>query len=291
MDQRTTSHSVNSIALLATGDEICNGDIINSNAPEIARRLFAAGMQVDTHMVVADQRDAIKQAMEFLLKKHRALIITGGLGPTSDDLTRFALSDVLDKPLKFNDKIWEEIVSRLKRFGYLTPPESNRQQALFPEDATVLQNANGTAAGCAAEYNGQLIFMLPGPPAECLPMLHEYVLPRLKAAGFQHINYHKNWLLFGVSEGEMAEKLDDLAKPYACTTGYRICHPYLEFKLHSNQAADFNALLPLIENKIAPYIVADGQKTASELLKQTLRTLKQPLLICDLATGLSLIHI
>lgn len=275
----------NKIALLATGDEISQGDILNTNSQEIAHRLFKQGMRVGNHMVTSDAVAEIEQAITLLLASHNALIITGGLGPTSDDLTRFALAKATDRPLIFDASVWDDIVKRLKRFGYDTPPLSNRQQALFPEGATIIPNPNGTAAGCMLEYHNKLIVMLPGPPFECLPMFEQVTLPALNKAGFSHIEYHKNWLLFGVSEGEIAEKLDALAKPYECITGYRIFYPYIEFKIHSNNKQDFEKLIPHIEEMIRPFIFNDGQKTASEILRATLEKIDFTLTICDFATG------
>ncbi len=274
------------IALLATGDEISNGDILNTNSQEIARKLFDHGMHIGMHMVTPDIIADMERAIDFLLITHDALIITGGLGPTSDDLTRFALAHATQIPLVFHEESWQIIVERLHRFGYHTPPESNRQQALFPENATVIPNPNGTAAGCIMHHQQKLIFMLPGPPQECLPMLHEAVLPELKKAGFQKIDFHKNWLLFGVSEGHIAEILDQLAKPFACTTGYRLFYPYLEFKLHATDANDFNQLVPQIEQAIAPFLIGDGQHMASELLREKIAARPDVILqICDQATG------
>ncbi len=258
-DKLSTSYQV---ALLATGDEICNGDIINSNSHEIAQRLFSEGIQVSTHMSLPDNLAALENGMRFLLQNHSALITTGGLGPTSDDLTRQALSHVLHRPLVFDEATWETIVARIKRFGIHPPPESNRQQALFPQGATIIPNPNGTAAGCMirqihADHHEQFIFMLPGPPAECLPLFETVVLPTLKNNSFQKIVCYKKWLLTGVSEAAIAEKLDKLAQPFDCVTGYRFYYPYLEFKLYSNNQADFDALLPLINEAIAPYLVKE----------------------------------
>ena len=276
------------IAILATGDEISKGDIINSNSQEIALRLTNRGMNVRIHVVVPDTISELELAMAFLLKSHDALIITGGLGPTSDDLTRFALSKIIDKPLVFDETTWNKICARLKRFGYGVPPESNRQQALFPEGAMIIQNPNGTAAGCLIKLKNQIITMLPGPPRECLPMLDNSVLPELINAGYQHVSYHKSWFLFGASEGKIGEELDLLAKPYDCVTGYRLFYPYIEFKLHSNNAEDYAKLLPIIEKAIQPYLISTGEVTASALLQDYLANTNYTLDIHDQATGGSL---
>lgn len=278
----TTTHK---IALLATGDEISNGDILNTNSREIAKRLGDAQMQIGLHAVAPDQIADIEKSITYLLQSHQALIMTGGLGPTSDDLTRYALSQALNKPLIFDETSWQAIVTLLNRYGYTVLPESNRQQALFPEGATIIPNPNGTAAGCMIEHNHQWIFMLPGPPAECLPMIDSIVIPKLKEKHFQQTYFHKNWTLFGVSEGQIAEQLDAISKSYECVTGYRIFYPYLEFKIQVNHEHQFTELLPQIEKIIAPYLFSEGCHTASEQLRETLLKLDYPIQVIDHATG------
>lgn len=279
------NHFSHAIALLATGDEIINGDILNSNAQEIAQQLFNHSCQVQTHLVVPDDINQIERAILFLLQNHSAVIITGGLGPTSDDLTRYALAKALDLQLIFDQPTWDGIVQRLQRFGYKIPPANNRQQALFPENATIIPNPNGTAAGCVLHSNEKFIFMLPGPPSECMPMIERVVIPTLVKAGFQKSLYHDKWLLFSVSEGKIAEEMDQLLKPFECVTGYRLCYPYLEFKIASTQQENFTAAIPVIEKNIAPYMIGNGKKTASVLLKNKLPELKTVLTIRDFATG------
>ena len=273
------------VALLATGDEIIQGDIQNTNSQQIAVRLTNQNIQIGMHMSTGDNIDTIMHAMEFLLASHKGLIITGGLGPTSDDLTRFALSKLINHPLIFDHSIWEYICQRLKRFGYPTPPESNRQQALFPEGATIIPNPNGTAAGCWLQFNDKYIFMLPGPPDECLSMIDSVVLPTLLKNNYQQILYREKWLLFGASEGKIAEELDKIAKPFNCITGYRLCYPYLEFKLLSSDQQALAELIPLIEEAIKPHLIGNGKQTASEQIKPLLEKMNGRLGICDLATG------
>ena len=143
--------AINKVALLATGDEISNGDILNTNTKELAARLFNHGIHIGNHLVTGDNTADIELAIKFLLDSHDALIITGGLGPTSDDLTRYALSKAINRPLHFHEEVWQNIVNRLRHFGYDSPPPSNRQQAIFPEGASIIPNPNGTAAGCFLE--------------------------------------------------------------------------------------------------------------------------------------------
>lgn len=276
------------IALLATGDEISNGDILNSNSQEISHRLFKQGMHVGMHLTTRDNINDIETAIHFLLQSHRAVIITGGLGPTSDDLTRYALSSVLHRPLVFDPSSWDRICNRFHQLGYSTPPDNNRQQALFPENTIIIPNSRGTADGCIVQDQQNIIFMLPGPPIECLPMVEQVVIPHLQQNNFQQIFYYDYWLLFGVSEGSIAEKLDAIAKSFQCTTGYRLCYPYLEFKLYSNNKTDFITLMSLIEESVAPYIIKTGKHSASDYLQKKLAERAKPLVIYDIATGGSL---
>lgn len=273
------------VGLLATGDEISYGDIINTNTQTIAKTLFELGIQVGFHITSADHINEIETAITFLLTTHDCIIITGGLGPTSDDLTRFAVAKSLQRQLIFHEPTWEKIVARLQNLGYNLPPASNRQQALFPEEATIIENKNGTAAGCLVHNNKKIIFMLPGPPNECLPMVQEVVIPTLLKAHYPHKHYHKNWLLLGVSEGQIAELLDTIVNPYHCHTGYRLFYPYIEFKIYSTNQDDFKMVLPLIEKAIRPYIIDNGSKTASEVLRLKLNDIAFAISIQDFATG------
>ena len=276
----------NQIALLATGDEIVNGDILNTNAQIIAQKIFGSGMQIGLHITVGDNTTDIAHTVQFLLQSHKALIITGGLGPTSDDLTRFALGAALNRELVFDEQAWAHICERFKLLGYTdSPPESNRQQALFPEGAIIIPNPNGTAAGCQITHNGAIIFMLPGPPFECLPMVDSWVMPALKKALPQKISYYEHWLLFGVSEGLIAEQLDKIAAPFHCVTGYRLAYPYIEFKIFSQNEEDFRAVIPLLEAAVAPYLISNGKEAASVTLKNKLATLPGILAIRDRVTG------
>jgi nicotinamide-nucleotide amidase len=272
------------IALLATGDEISQGDILNTNSHDISLMLTKLCMQVRTHMTVPDTIVEIEEALHFLLSHHDALIITGGLGPTSDDLTRFALAEVLQEELEFNQPTWDSICQRLKKFGYATPPESNRQQAFFPLGATILPNPNGTAAGCYLIKNDKLIFMLPGPPIECLPMM-QTVIAELQAHHFSQTFYTKNWFLFGVSEGQIAEELDGLVANTQCVTGYRLFYPYIEFKIQSQDKTEFEAMVKKIEAMIRPHLIDDQGRIASDILKEKIVADRKQVTLQDTATG------
>ncbi len=269
-----------SIAILTTGDEIIQGDILNRNTQAIASFCQEHGFQLGNQLSCSDDQADLEHCMQFLLAKHKVLITTGGLGPTSDDRTRFALANVIGKSLVFDDNTWQHLIQRAQKLNY-DLPESNRQQALFPEGGIILDNPQGTAAGCAIEHAGQWIFMLPGPPRECLPMFQDYVLPLLQ----QHLTHNhyqlKKWLVFEITESKLGMEFDKLMADYPCVTGYRFCYPYIEVKLRYQAHKQINAMLFAAENFLAPLTLTNSNQTASEALVLLLQTLKQPITICD----------
>lgn len=272
------------IAILGTGNEIINGDILNTNAQFIAQSLISHQMQPGNHMVASDEDHDLQSAMHYMLEHHDALITIGGLGPTSDDLTRFALAKVINQSLKFDDASWNMITARLNKFN-LAIPESNKQQCLFPQGASILINQNGTANGCKVSCNGKIIYMLPGPPNECLPMFEHEVLPDLVKRDFSNKLHRKSWLLLGVSEGSIAESLDELVKNTQVDIGYRVDYPYLEVKC---QASDLKALKQVcdrIENQLQDCIVSHQRETASQQLVQWILHHRVSIHIDDPVTG------
>lgn len=270
------------IGLLITGDELINGDIQDGNGQPMAQALVEQGFDIGQHIWVGDDLSDLKDAFAFLLKKHHVIITTGGLGPTSDDKTRFAVSEIINQSLVFNQDSWQRITSRIAQLSYPLH-DSNRQQALFPEGATVLPNENGTADGCKIYFDKKLIFLLPGPPAECLPIFNQQVLPEI----LQHVKktpvIHKKWRLFGVSESEIAATIDAALQDIDCTTGYRTDYPYIELKIHTEK--DSEELMKTILPVIQPHLLGDGLLPASRVLRKKLTELTQTLYVHDRATG------
>ncbi len=233
------------VIIITTGNEITDGDILNTTGPAIAKRLVEHGQILVKHILLPDDENAIAANIKLALQDSDIIITTGGLGPTSDDRTRFALATAIDQPLVFDETSWQMIVNRLNAIHLHVHPD-NRQQALFPSDATIFPNANGTANGCGVTIDDKSVFMLPGPPHECLPMFEHDILPRLP----QHHRPKLHWLLFGVSEGETAAMLDAALHTYTCQTGYRAEYPYLEFKVWADDAE----VLEKIAAKVTPLL-------------------------------------
>lgn len=271
------------IAFLATGDEIVNGDILDTNAPYFARQLTDNSFVPGTRLIVSDDQKEMESAIRYLLQDHKVLITIGGLGPTSDDRTCFAISDALEKPLQFDEASWDCIVEKLNSYN-LEIPENNKQQCLFPEHAEIYPNPNGTASACCINHDDKLVFMVPGPPNECQEIFKKYILPQLMKTNLQQRIYRRSWMLLGVSEGKIAKTLDPLAEGSGCDIGYRVNHPYLEVKLQSTDENALNTMSFRIEPEVIEKLISRDKKTASQLFIEYMAIAEETFSIQDQAT-------
>ncbi|WP_119327611.1 glycerophosphodiester phosphodiesterase family protein [Cysteiniphilum halobium] len=262
---------VSRIGFLATGDEITTGDIINTNTPKLAEKLYEHGFQPGLHLVCFDAKEKLKKSLYFLLQEHDVVITVGGLGPTEDDKTCEAIAEVFNKPLMFNEASWQRIFMRISS-RFATVPENNKKQAYFPQDAEVLVNKQGTADGCYINVDNKHLFMLPGPPHECLPMFDQEVFPRLLHLNLHNIPVRYQWQLLGASEAHIANMLSPLVAEYQLELGYRAAYPYLEVKLHVTTAQDVSLLANEITKVVEPFLATTTKQHASEVLKTYLKS-------------------
>src|SRR4051812_6742168 len=165
-------------SVLAVGSEMLTPFRVDTNSLVITERLNTIGFDVRLKAVVADDVPELARVLKAMLTWADLVVITGGLGPTEDDVTRDALATVLNVPLDFHEEVAARIGERFARRG-LTMPEINRRQAMVPHGATLLANANGTAPGLWIEHGRTAIVALPGPPREMSPMLDAVVRDRL----------------------------------------------------------------------------------------------------------------
>lgn len=266
------------LAILATGKEIVSGEVQDKNAHYFSEVISKKGGEVRQHRFVSDDKHDIESSIQDLLVKADALVISGGLGPTSDDNTRFALSSATQFPLEFNEEAWDHVVRRLNRFN-LAVTESNKQQALFPKQAELLQNDLGTALGCYLTWHGKHIFMLPGPPRECAPMFDRFVMPLLEKFGFLKQHHVYRWITFGIIEGEISEWMTHLAKGAMCDISYRWFYPYLEIKLIFNNNEENVSLLGEIDRYIEKHLVSNESLDAYQCLQKSLDHLDQTICV------------
>ena len=170
------------VELVTIGTELLLGFTVDTNGAEIARALSAIGVRITRRTAVADEDGAIRQAVEDALRRTGAVLTTGGLGPTRDDISKKVVAELFESLLRFDESVWENLVERFRRFGR-APAASNRSQAEVPVGATVLRNRWGTAPGLWLEGRPGLVVMLPGVPHELRMLLRHEVVPRLAGRG------------------------------------------------------------------------------------------------------------
>lgn len=193
--------------IITIGDEILIGQIVDSNSAHIARELNLIGVSVYQITSIQDDKDHIRQAMKEAASRAQIIIITGGLGPTKDDITKYTFAEYFDDELVMNEQVLthvEELFSRLKR----TPmSDLNREQAMLPSKATVLHNRYGTAPGMWMEKEEKVYISLPGVPYEMENLMEEEVIPRLQKRFKRPFIYHKTMLTTGLGESAVANRL------------------------------------------------------------------------------------
>ena len=189
--------------ILSIGNELLIGKTINTNLSIIAKTLYAMGIEVNQALCVSDDKESIHKVLSVI--EGDFLIVTGGLGPTPDDLTKEAVCEFYGLKLVLHEESMKRIE---KTFETVHRPmdKSNFKQAYFPINAQVLNNDNGTAPGAIFKVNNQTIVLLPGPPSELLPMLEP-----VKRYLLDHLDYevhHGGYLVVGVGESEMERRLE-----------------------------------------------------------------------------------
>jgi competence/damage-inducible protein CinA-like protein len=202
------------VELLTIGTELLLGLTVDTNSAELGRALGAAGVRIARHTCVADEPDAIRDAVTSALGRTGVVICTGGLGPTADDVTKKAVARLFGMPLEFRDDLWQALVERFARFGR-APAEKNRSQAEVPRGSVVLPNRWGTAPGLWLEGTAGLAILLPGVPSEMRGLLHHEVLPRLGARMGNRVIRSRSVRTTGIPESTLAERVTGIEQVVA----------------------------------------------------------------------------
>jgi nicotinamide-nucleotide amidase len=195
--------------LVSIGDEILIGQIINTNAVFLAKELNRIGVEIAQISSISDQKEIIVNALDEARKRADIIIMTGGLGPTKDDVTKHTLCEYFDDQLVKNELVLEHIENIFKK--YVTTPISdmNREQANLPTKATILHNRFGTAAGMWFMDGGQVFVSLPGVPYEMEALIKNEVLPKIQQQFVLPALYHKTILTYGLGESVIAERIEN----------------------------------------------------------------------------------
>ena len=231
-------------ALLATGTELTRGELINSNAAWLSARLTELGFEVIEHAAVPDHSEQIASTLARFGREVKLVVCTGGLGPTSDDLTAEVAAKVVGVPVVRHAGTLERIEARFRKAG-VAMPAINAKQADLPEGARVLDNDVGTAPGFSVRIGQAECYFLPGPPREMRHLFEKYLVPDL-AHHVERTSHQVHVRVFGLRESEVAEKLASIDKggrdaQAGVTIGYRAQFPEIEVKVHARASDEASA--------------------------------------------------
>jgi nicotinamide-nucleotide amidase len=194
--------------VILVGDELLRGERGDRHLAFLGRALRPAGVRVSRAHTVEDRISAIADLIRERMPEARVLFLTGGLGPTDDDITRDGVAEAVGAPLEFDAPTWGRIVEFFAARGR-TPTEANRRQAMFPRGAEIIGNALGTAPGFHVQHEGTHIFVLPGPPGELQAMFNELVFSRVMSVFERAPLRMEHFRTIGVGESQLVEMLGD----------------------------------------------------------------------------------
>ncbi len=195
--------------IVSIGDEILIGQIVNTNAVFIAKELNKIGIEVVQITSISDKKEAIVKCLDDAQQRAQVIILTGGLGPTKDDLTKHTLCTYFDDVLVKNEEVLERIEVMFKKYVPTPINDENRKQALLPSKAKVLENKMGTASGMLFEVEDRVVISLPGVPFEMKALISNEVIPALQQHYTRPYIIHKTVLTYGLGESVIAERIED----------------------------------------------------------------------------------
>lgn len=277
-------------ALLSIGTEITRGELTNTNAPWLAAALTDLGFQVLEHCAVDDDKARVVSALDRLARGAKVVIATGGLGPTTDDLTTEAVASALNVGLERDAATLDHIRRRFEKLGRAMS-DSNAKQADFPVGATILPNPVGTACGFMVELRGARAFFLPGVPHEMKRMFEEQVVPRIREMA-PNDSHQIRFRTFGLPESVVGERLAGIEGAFpGVTIGYRAHFPEIEVKVLA-RSAEHKAAIELAEQaasevrgRLGDVIYGNGEDTYAGVVGRALRTRGWTLAIAESCTG------
>ena len=280
--------------VISSGDELTTGRTVDTNANFIADKLVSAGLDVVAIMVVGDYPDRIAWAWQQAMQHADVIIGTGGLGPTADDLTTEVLAQVAGRRLQMDHTVADRIRQMFAAMGRVMP-ENNLKQALFPEGATIIANALGTAPGfrldLATEWGRRHLIVLPGVPREMKPMIDEQVLAWLQEArGGDEVYLSHTFQTFGISESALDELVAGCIPTAEGRIAFRAAFPQISVRLTvhgapsvaSQRLTDLSARL---RERIGAYAYGEGDTSMEEVVGTMLKQRGLTLALAESCTG------
>ena len=283
--------------IITIGDELLIGQTVDTNSAWIGAELSLAGFDIHKKTTVHDSRNDILEALSGASGKSDVVIITGGLGPTSDDITKPALCEFFNTRLVVNNEVLRMVETLMQRRNF-PMNENNRRQAEVPESCKVLTNAVGTAPGMWFEHDGTIFISLPGVPAEMKYIMNNHVLPVLKKRFTSRVIIHRNIMTYGTSEARLAELLTGFEAELPSGIGLAYLPSYGVNKLRlTGTGNNSEAVSEMIESQvkklygiIPDLIYGENEESLAMVTGKLLKEKKKTLCTAESCTGGSIAH-
>ncbi|MGS0695963.1 CinA family nicotinamide mononucleotide deamidase-related protein [Shewanella sp. 0m-4] len=276
------------LEMICTGEEVLAGQIVDTNAAWFASTMMEQGIECQRRVTVGDRLEDLVSVFTERSQHADIILVNGGLGPTSDDLSTQAMALAMGESLVEN-RIWRQRLEDWFTRSGRVMAESNLKQALLPESAIMIDNPVGTACGFAVKFNRAWLFFTPGVPFEFKQMVHEQFIPFVK----QHFEISgdvalRKYLTLGQGESSLADTLEKIKLPEGMTIGYRSSMPHIEVKLFARGIAaidQLNKAEAQIRFLLGNAIVADEKMSLAEEIHALLLNSGQSLSVAESCTG------
>ena len=275
------------VEMLSTGDEVLHGQIVDTNAAWLADFFFNQGLPLTRRNTVGDDLDSLVTVLRERSEQADVLIVNGGLGPTSDDLSALAAATAKGEGLILHEA-WLETMTRFFAERGRPMAASNRKQAEIPASAEMINNPVGTACGFAVQLNRCLMFFTPGVPSEFKVMVEQEILPRLRERfPLSAPPLCLRLTTFGRSESDLAQSLDPLALPPGVVMGYRSSMPIIELKLTgpAEQREAMLAIWPEVKKVAGESMIFEGTEGLPAQIARCLQERQLSLTLSEQFTG------
>lgn len=241
---------MNSAEIITIGDEILIGQTVDTNSAWIGSRLNLLGVGVARITSIADRREEIIAALDESLGRSDLVLMTGGLGPTSDDITKETLAEYFGSRLVTDPGVLEEVTERLRKRN-LEMNDNNRRQANVPDNCTVLVNRAGTAPGMLFKKGDKTVVSMPGVPSEMKYIMTEHILPMIASRAGGEVIVHKNIMTYGTFEAKLAERLQDFERelPPAVRIAYLPSYGLIKLRL-TGRGTDYSQTQAIIGDQV-----------------------------------------
>lgn len=283
--------------IITIGDELLIGQVVDTNSAYMASQLTAINFKIRQILSVSDNSEAIKTAVTESTKQTELTVISGGLGPTKDDITKKALCELFNTSLIFSDEVFENVELFLKK-RRVKMNVLNRQQALVPKDAQILTNRQGTAPGLWFEKDGRVVICLPGVPFEMKGIFEQEVIPALKNFFKLPVIIYKTYLLTGIPESQLAVLLadwednlpDHFSLAYLPSPGLLKLRVGLSGENRINLEKQLNEQEAILVPLITDFLFGFDKDTLASVVGEILKSHKLTMATAESCTGGNIAH-